>query len=242
MPNIAECLNEAYDQYLTERIGEAEAKKVTLFSVLSPTYINNAIQAVESLPKQYDLGIELARDGMWLGFMFSLYDFPIKTVKMSRNGDSAIWQPIGDLKEEDIKDKRLILLDNDVITGRTIKKAVEELGKYSPKFMDLLLIYEVTRCSIGNYKAWRRYGLPEPKEIWNDLEVISSKETKDGLEITYPIGEHAETLVYDDSNIINLNTRRNVPKGVRKIMTLERDFNGSPIDLSKLEERISMVR
>lgn len=106
--------------------------------------VERACNAAQRLAVDYDLGIGLATSGLSLEFIFGLHGLPTKTIKLERRGRGAIWQPIDSLTDESIQDKRLILFDNDAITGRTLRRAVRELSRLAPRYIDLLLVYKST--------------------------------------------------------------------------------------------------
>ncbi len=226
---MVEYTYEGLVKYITSKAGEGA-------SFSPPINVSEAHVAAQRLSGEYDLGIELANDGLTLGYIFHLHGFPTKAVKLGRKGRGAVWQPLEDLKERDIKDKRLLLMDIDVVTGRTLKRAVHELGKYSPQLMDLLLVHENTILNVKTYKNWRRiYNLPSPQEVWSHLDVVGYRETPVGLQLDFrQEGNWIDTLEYGNSQIVSMNVRRNVPPQIRKTMTLSKDFKGLPGDVSKL--------
>lgn len=123
---------EGYIAYFASKMGTTRRP--------SPTFaLEEATAAARELKGQYDLGIELAADGLATGYIFKHYGLPTKAVKLSRKGRGATWQPIDELVAEDVRDKRLLLFEWDVVTGRTLTRAVRELNKYSPQYIDLLL-------------------------------------------------------------------------------------------------------
>jgi len=211
-----------YIEYVTNKINN---KNKLYFPFM---YINEACNAVQSLMPKYDLGIEIAIDGLYLGYIFQLYGFPTKAVKVGRKGKGATWQPLDEINFKDIKNKKLLILDNDVVTGRTLNRTVRELSKFSPKYMDLLLIFEKTYLTVEDYKKWsKNYSLPNISEIFSSSEIKSVRESKEGLEIYYKVNGNTERIYLDNKSTLPVKTLKNVPKEIRKIMTLEKDFNNN---------------
>ena len=157
-------------------------------------YKEEACRAAQTLRTQYDLGIALATDGLWLGYVFQVHGFPTKAVKLRRIGRGATWEPIDPITPQEVEAKRIILFDNDVVTGRTIKRAVKEVSRFSPEYIDLLLVYEMTCLNRKMYHKW--------KKKWRLGRGTYSSDQKD----------------------IWINTRDRVPQGIRKVRTLQHDF------------------
>lgn len=123
---------EGYIAYFASRMGNSRPP--------SPTFaLDEATVAARALHGQYDLGIELAADGLATGYIFNCYGLPTKAVQLTRKGRGATWRPLDVIVDQDIRDKRLLLFEWDVVTGTTLKRTVRELERYSPKHMDLLL-------------------------------------------------------------------------------------------------------
>lgn len=170
------------------------ASKLNNSTALWMDYEEQACRAAQTLKTQYDLGIALATDGLWLGYVFHAHGVPTKAVKLRRMGGGATWQPIDNITPQEVEGKRILLFDNDVVTGRTIKRAVKELNRFSPEYIDLLLVYELTCLSIRAYHKW--------KEKWNLERGIYDLSQKN----------------------IWIKTRDRVPQGIRKVRTLQDNF------------------
>ena len=229
-------LEKGYREYVASKLGKDRQPCNFL-------YVNEACKAAQAIAGDYDLGIELATDGLAPGYVFHMHGFPTKAVKLGRRGRGAIWQPIDDINEEDIQGKRLLLFDNDVVTGRTLNRVVRELGKNLPKYMDLLLMHEITLLSVDAYKRWsKNYNIPALEDSY-DFEMVETRETPQGIEIDYVRdGEQwPRTIELDNDSLLALNTRRNVPKEIRKTMTLQNDFNDDARALLNLERIVRGV-
>jgi len=230
MTELFDDLEERYRKYVASKLGKDR-------NPCSFLYVNKACKAAQTITEDYDLGIEIATDGLALGYIFSLHGFPTKAVRLSRRGRGAIWQPIDDISKEDINGKRLLLFDNDVVTGRTLRRTTRELGKSSPACMDLLLMHETTLLTVEGYKKWRKsYNIPAIKDSF-DFDPLEIRETPKGIEIDYVRdGERWQrTMKLDNRFMLALSTRRNVPKEIRKTMTLQKDFEDDEEALINLE-------
>ena len=112
-------------EYLIPKIGLERALKLNERTVYSYTRRENLepkiLPAVVQLTKEYDIGVAIASKGLILGYYFDLRGFPIKVVNQKRKGKGATWNPIDNL--EDLTDKNVLLLESDIITGRSAKRA-----------------------------------------------------------------------------------------------------------------------
>ncbi|MEK6858555.1 MAG: hypothetical protein AABX53_01430 [Nanoarchaeota archaeon] len=132
-----------------------------------PTFaLEEATATARGLHGQYDLGIELAADGLATGYIFNHYGLPTKAVKLTRKGRGATWRPLEEITDQDIRDRRLLLFEWDVVTGRILKRAVKELGKYSPQYIDLLLTCGKTLTSFESFNR-----ISKSVDIRGDIEV-----------------------------------------------------------------------
>lgn len=229
--------------------------KVTGATPCPLSYVDESFAAAQILMPQYDLGIALAVDGLTPAYFFDLHGFPVKAVRTHRRGNGAIWSPIDSLSQEDIENKRVLLFDNDVVTGRTIRKAGNELHKFSPRYLDLLLMHEMTFVSARHYKSWRKnYNLPTPQEIYPHLNILDTRETLEGLEIDYiPFDDiqqrwNIRTMKKQNEELfVGLNTKERVKlvmdsrKGFRKVMTLENDFKYCPYDFERARKLVESI-
>lgn len=91
------------------------------------------------LSSEYDIGIGIAKGGLFSSYVFGLMGLDIKIVEAHRKEDSASFKWISNFYSEEIKDKKIIVLDKDVDTGRTSNKVLNELQKYNPKEISIAL-------------------------------------------------------------------------------------------------------
>lgn len=179
-----------YQAYVTKKIGPKKAKMTDGFTQYG--YLPEACCAAQTIATNYDCGIALAAGGLYLGFIFELVaNFPVLTVEMKRRGNGARWMPIDKLN---IQGKRVLVFDNDVVTGRTLKRAIQELQRINPASIDLLLVYGHTEVSPERFERWKHFLKPQ-------CTILSS---------TGP-------------NIC-LDTMCQIPQGFQKIMNIENDF------------------
>lgn len=149
-------LDSEYDKHIISLTGKRDDNPsfgaysnwhLDFWNGMDDTIFSRACTAIEQIKQNYDLGVALATDGLYLGFIGQYLGFPILNAKLSRRGKSASWRPIDDFSREKIQDKNVVLLDNDCVTGRTLTRAAKEVSRFQPKTMDLLLIHETTPVS-----------------------------------------------------------------------------------------------
>lgn len=201
--------SENYRKYLSLKLPEEPIEVInevskTHNSFYGNHYLSYAKEAAKVLRSEYDLGIGLAKDGLWLQFVFDHYGMPTKAVRLNRKGKGAIWKPIDNITREDVNNKKIILFDNDAITGRTLKRAVKELENYYPEFIDLMLIHKHTPISLSKYK--------EKYEKYISLSDLKNY-IKDGRAEAVISNEHCTRVFKEDDErrdeiLINLAYRK----------------------------------
>jgi hypoxanthine phosphoribosyltransferase len=207
MSELSDLINGKYKEYVASQVGRNKAKSAPDFNRYQ--YIAEACGVAKNLHNNYDVGIALATDGLFLGYIAQQFGFPVLNTKMGRRLNGAIWQPIDQIDEGSIKDKRVIVFDNDVVTGRTLKRAERELNGLNPEYLDLLLVYGHTEVSLEKYMKWEKM-----------------------------LGEETEVLGRDAFGDYILDTRGNIPKGFRQVKSLEKDFEPDYEALREFEDKM----
>lgn len=142
-----------YREYVQCRFGHSWRRTSTSYTNVN-NILEKSICAASLLSADYDCGVSLASNGLWLGFVFSIFDLPIFIVDAERSARGIKWNPVDSINSEIIKEKRVIIFDNDTITSNTLRKAIKEIGKYRPKRIDVALIFN---HSNPKEEKWRRY-------------------------------------------------------------------------------------
>jgi hypothetical protein len=222
---------EKYLDYLVLKIGEERAKDIAsrTFMTLGGIPLYPALKrAVMDLQSQYDIGIVIAGKGLLLGYQFYENGFPLKVVDQKRRGNGATWNPIDKLKKRELKGKKVLLIDNDVVTGRTTSRAVKEVSKYEPEFMDLLLAFERVPLFVRDYQYLHKLGIaPSINELFPKKDIKRFEITHSGIKVIceeYGGGVTDNFFLENDRYLCVVNTRKRAPKEIRKVITLERDF------------------
>jgi len=184
-------LEEGFKKYGIAKLGEPP-RRVPLMT----NDTERAINAADYISGQYDLGIEIVSDGLWLGYMCNLFGLPTKAVRMQRRGRGASWQTLEKIAEKDVRNKRLVLFDLDAVTGRTIKRAVRELKEFSPERIDALFMRDCTLLSPKRYQKLKGYGIPGVPDIYSHLDVKNWEFTDNGLTLKYIHQEDCKTYEF----------------------------------------------
>ncbi len=158
--------------------------------------------AAKRVSQEYDVGIVIAQGGTPLGYVVKQFGLPVLIVDMKRHTSGVTWKPLDEITEETIKEKRIIVIENDVLTGETLKRAYEELNKLYPKSIDVLL-------TLANTLVTGR-----------DYEIIQERfrERNISFKPSYRYDHVAEIQVPF------VDTRLMVPLGYTNVLTVETDF------------------
>ena len=240
-------MNGIYKKYMASKVGMAKAEESSDFDIYD--YFSKACGVAKNLHRDYDLGLALATNGLWMGYIAEKFEFPVLSVKLGRKGSGATWKPLDEINQRSVKGKKIIVFDNDALTGRTLRRTVKEMNKCSPKSMDLLLFYERTPLTARMYKRGKvPKNLPSPIEIYNEIWdkngsnnlATSWKSTKEGLIINYlKYGQYEETITENWGSWLTMfSCKTNIPKGFENVMTLENDFQPNQGAVEDFEKRV----
>ena len=107
-----------------------------------PDYIGRAA----AIRSKYDVGVAIAKGGLFASFMLHLAGLPIMMGKVKRTGRGATWVEKESFQGENLKNKRILLLENDVVTGRTLRRAEKEIERYSPLEIGVCFMENLAQC------------------------------------------------------------------------------------------------
>jgi len=131
------------------------------------------ILTAKELSQQYDLGIGIARGGLWQAYICGLCGMPIKVVDMKRKGKGASYKLIDSIGESDIKDKRILFLDQDAVTGRTLSRAINEIAAYKPRDIGIFLLFE-GHSNLHNLPKDRKIHFPKSDTTLQYIDNINN--------------------------------------------------------------------
>ena len=93
--------------------------------------------ACELIP-QYDVGVGVARGGLWSSYIFSLLDLPVIVGKAYAHGRERTRFKWHD-NPDGLRGKRVLVLDKDVVTGASLRKTFKAMKPYQPVKVDVFL-------------------------------------------------------------------------------------------------------
>lgn len=218
--------------------------------------LSSTVRAVITLRDRYDLAISLARDGLWLGYMFKLGGLPVSVAKVSRKGRGAQFEPITEIRKADISGKKVLFLDLDAITGRTLDKSTKIIGGFSPECMDVLFMHNTALINVEGYKRYVGRGIvPSYSDSFvsrSGAKVLAERILPHGIEIvygkchetfneqSYKMGDFESRILGDKDLLFSFPIERNCPKILSNIFSLSSQFNCSEDyeSLTKFEKEL----
>jgi hypothetical protein len=157
-------------------------------------YVGNlerAFNAASLLEKEYDLGIGIAKKGTWLSFVHGLNGLDTKEVLVSRYKDDRFMFPLSVIRSEDVEDKRIVIFDNDLVSGNSVKVVGEKMLSRNARSVDLLLVYGVTRLQPEFYEQIKGKFRNKPKILGKsesgEIVIDTRCETPDCINRTYSL-------------------------------------------------------
>lgn len=103
------------------------------------TPIGSNIKQASNLAGKYDHGIAISRGGLFTGYMFNLFGLDTQIVDYHKDDRSPSVRWMSPFNPQNLKGKKLVVFDKDVVTGETTGKVLEELVKHGPTVVDLVL-------------------------------------------------------------------------------------------------------
>jgi hypothetical protein len=172
--------------------------------------LERACAAAKHLAPRYDIGMGIAKKGLWTSFVFNLYGLESSDSMIIRNGEQRVAVPLGMATRTNMLGKRMLLFDNDAVTGLTIKSAAKHLKIARPKCVDALLNYACTELK---------------PEYYNEMKSQF---------------KNRPTVLGERDGVIVIDTRSEVKPHVRKLMTLQTDYEPRPELLSGLAGKLGV--
>lgn len=98
---------------------------------------DETVNAAYELAPKYDFGVAVARGGLFSAYLFEQFGLPTVIAETKRRGKGAMfkWHSNPDL----LKGKKVIVLEEDVCSGRTMRRVIRELQRIEPCKLDLYL-------------------------------------------------------------------------------------------------------
>ncbi|MFH1393467.1 MAG: hypothetical protein ABII71_02405 [Candidatus Micrarchaeota archaeon] len=175
--------------------------------------LESACRAAAELSGDYDVGIGIAKKGMWLSFIFSTLGLTTYDIMVVRDGGNRTMMPMDRLSPDVLDGSRVLLFDNDAITGGSANAIAALIrAATNPKHIDVLLVNGYAHLKQKAFKPVR-----DQLAQGQHLGVTKSK-------------RHViDTLEFSGSLI-------------RRKMALDRHFKGTAMHLNPLKVRLGVAR
>ena len=174
-PHVSQELEQRFDLGTFLGLTQEEVPRI----VDSPNFnrykgdLEAACAAAKHLAYRYDIGLGIAKKGVWLSYVFSLFGLKTADILAIRGPRGVFCSPLDPLYSRDIAGKRVLLFDNDVVTGATVKTVSSHLRKARPSRIDILLVYGHTEVTPEYYSQIKdsfkgtpiTYGNRDGKEV-----------------------------------------------------------------------------
>ncbi|VVC03060.1 Uncharacterised protein [Candidatus Bilamarchaeum dharawalense] len=182
-----------------------------------PGTLESAWEAARKLRGDYGAVIGIARKGLWLSFVFTLAEANTFEIYLARNGSQRITCPVSPLFKKDVEGRRVLLLDNDALTGRSLQSLAKHFLAAGAASVDALLINRYTEPdSFGRY----------------DFSIHQDKY----LDVPRVVGYRESGQAVLDSMVQLRQVRE-----IRKVMFLDRDFKRraeQPATMRAIQKRL----
>jgi hypoxanthine phosphoribosyltransferase len=115
------------------------------------------------ISQNYDLGIAIAEGGYTTSYPFVKMGLPVMDVNMKKIGRGASWKPKSNYDSGNIPGKKVLILEDDIVTGKTLKRACREISKFNPaeiavclslQSLDMISPYFSTACVLNNIQLY----------------------------------------------------------------------------------------
>ncbi len=90
-----------------------------------------------NMKDEYDISVGIAKGGLFSAYIFSKFGIHTKLAEAHAGTNNKTFEWIDDVIPEEIEGKRVLVLENDLISGETSRKVLEVLQKYRPGGIDI---------------------------------------------------------------------------------------------------------
>jgi len=97
--------------------------------------ITDTSNSAAHLVQQYDVSVPIAKGGLFAGYMFEQFGLPSIICEYHSKGRKKGFGWIN--SPEAIRDAKVLVLDKDCVSGRTLGAVLKEIRKYSPAVVDV---------------------------------------------------------------------------------------------------------
>lgn len=134
---------------------------------------SQVFQAAYNLGSKYDLIIGNAKGGLCSAYAFYLLGFKTKLCETHRKGRGATFKWLDSVKETDFAGKNILLLDKDIVSGRSLRRIVRELSIYPYAKLDVFFNWGSSHSRLRNVPSEINEAFyPEKLDYGNFYEVL----------------------------------------------------------------------
>jgi len=142
---------------------------------------------LKEITSQYDLGVSIANGGIYLGFLAEMVDFPVMYVQMKRKNGAVSWKPTSNFQGNLLPGRKVLILEDDIDTGKTIRRAIDEIKQFRPSEVDILLAGGNILAVFPPEGSKKVYQMGEAKAIGYEQESVLSRQLADRFDAKYQI-------------------------------------------------------
>ena len=145
------------NKLLQEKALQCEARKDQMVRTFD---LFRTALAVASLSPSYDVCVALARGGLFAGTVAELLGLKVITLQVAAHDKKKPWARfIGEMHPEDIRGKRVLILEDDTVSGASIKEAVRALKPFGPATMGVFFNHDPGYLHSTGLEITRGFGL-----------------------------------------------------------------------------------
>ncbi len=132
--------------------------------------LNRGWMAAEELRSEYDLKLGMARKGLWLSHLFELAGWEGGNILSIRGGFNDCRINIFLEPDEQIAGKRVLLLDNDMMTGLSASSLARSVMDYGAEHVGVLTVYDHCDLSAEEFELGR--GMLDPRRVLGKITMM----------------------------------------------------------------------
>jgi hypoxanthine phosphoribosyltransferase len=107
------------------------------------------INMAYNLAREYDIGVAIANGGLLPGFFFEQSGLPVEVAEFHRRSrsDKVTWKT--NVNQDTFKGKKVLVMEKDVVTGKTATRVLNEIMKHNPYQVDIALALNPISSQFG---------------------------------------------------------------------------------------------
>lgn len=99
------------------------------------------VNAAYHLTGKYEVGVGVSHGGLFSAYACSLFGLPVKVADCHKKGRGTSFVWVDKPNRVDLEGKVVAVFDNDVVSGRTATRVLNEVKMYDPARVDLVLVH-----------------------------------------------------------------------------------------------------